>query len=120
MPVNVSTHEPFVDVFHGVRVPDPYRWLEDRISQPTQHWIEVQQQQHNNYFEHLPGIEALRARVCKLLNRDTLDQPTVVGTSLFFCRRRKGEEQASIYLRNAETVTSDPSLTRHAWGPTLP
>jgi len=103
MPVNVSTHEPFVDVFHGVRVPDPYRWLEDRISQPTQHWIEVQQQQHNNYFEHLPGIEALRARVCKLLNRDTLDQPTVVGTSLFFCRRRKGEEQASIYLRNAET-----------------
>jgi prolyl oligopeptidase len=117
MTANVHTHDPFVDVFHGVRVTDPYRWLEDRTSQPTQNWIAVEQRQHSNYFEHLPGIEALRTRVSKLLNIETLNQPAMVGTNLFFCRRRKGEEQASIYLRNTDTGDERSLVDPSSLGP---
>jgi prolyl oligopeptidase len=117
MAVNVSTHEPIVDVLHGVRVADPYRWLEDRTSQPTRHWIEVEQQRHNNYFAQLPGIVELRARVSSFLDRETLGQPSMVGNRLFFCRRRKGEEQGSIYLRNTETGEERSLVDPSRFGP---
>ena len=42
--------ETVVDTFHGVEVPDDYRWLEEQESPETRAWIEAQ----NSYtLEHL-------------------------------------------------------------------
>jgi len=34
-----STVDPVTEIFHGVSVTDPYRWLEDQDSPRTRAWI---------------------------------------------------------------------------------
>jgi len=34
--------EPVTEIFHGVSVTDPYRWLENQDSPQTRAWIEEQ------------------------------------------------------------------------------
>ena len=46
-----------VDTFHGVAVPDPYRWLDDQNSPETRAWIDAQ----NAYAEQIIGQTPVRA-----------------------------------------------------------
>ncbi len=113
MPVDTLTPEPVIEVLHGVTVVDPYRWLEDRSSPTTQRWLEEQQQLCDDYFSQLPGMDALRARVREFLDVESLEQPARAGSSYFFRRRAKGEEQAALWVRDIvtgeERVLVDPS-----------
>ena len=45
-----------VEEMHGVSIPDPYHWLEDRTSLETQNWID----QQNRYAEEVVGDTPLR------------------------------------------------------------
>ena len=40
-----------VDEMHGISIPDPYHWLEDRKALETQNWIDKQ----NRYTEEIVG-----------------------------------------------------------------
>ena len=52
-----------VDYYHGVAVPDPYRWLEDDTSAETAAWVEAQNNVTLPYLERIPLRAALHARV---------------------------------------------------------
>jgi prolyl oligopeptidase len=43
-----------VDNYHGVKVADPYRWLEDENSEETREWIKAQSNLTKDYFEAIP------------------------------------------------------------------
>jgi len=49
MPVGAPQPEPAVDILHGVKVVDPYRWLEDRDSDQTREWLSEQMRVHERY-----------------------------------------------------------------------
>lgn len=91
------------DVFHGVRVPDPYRWLEDRSLPETEAWILEQKQHCDDYFGSCPVLPEIRSRVQSLLDVEVIDQPVRIGSRYFYRRRFKGEEQASIFVRDLTT-----------------
>jgi prolyl oligopeptidase len=113
MEVGSIKPEPAIDFLHGVKVVDPYRWLEDRTSEETAKWIRRQKQVHDDYFSKLPALGTLRAQVSKYVNVEVLDQPAKAGNYLFFRRRPKDREQAHICVREigsgAERVLVDPS-----------
>src|SRR5690606_40767441 len=66
-----------VDVYHGVRVPDPYRWLEDEASPETRVWIEAQNALSQPFLESIPARERIKARMTELWNYERYDVPIV-------------------------------------------
>ena len=57
-----------VDVLHDVRIPDPYRWLEDADSPETKAWVEAQNAVTMPYLGSLPRRETIKSRLTKLWN----------------------------------------------------
>ena len=51
------------DVLHGVRVADPYRWLEDGQNAEVQAWTEAQSKRTRAYLDSLPFRAPLRAKL---------------------------------------------------------
>jgi prolyl oligopeptidase len=54
------------DVYDGVRVGDPYRWLEDQDSAETKAWVAAENELSGNYFEQLPETKTMGEHVAKL------------------------------------------------------
>src|SRR5437879_8211495 len=52
-----------VDDYHGTRVPDPYRWLEDPDSPESRAWIEAQNRLTAAYLAEIPARHAIRQRL---------------------------------------------------------
>jgi prolyl oligopeptidase len=50
-----------VGAIHGVRVPDPYRWLEDEKSPEVQAWMAAQDDYARDRLRRIPGRDALAA-----------------------------------------------------------
>ena len=100
MPVT-NLHALVEETIHGVVVRDPYRWLEDRSLPETEGWIVDQQRRCDEYFAGCNDLDPLRMRVREYLDVEVIDQPARVAGQYFYRRRGQGEEQASLYVRDA-------------------
>jgi len=101
-----------VDDYHGVRVPDPYRWLEDQNSPETRAWIESQDSYTRSILDGLPGRKALQQRLDALMNVDVIGVPREEGGRYFFSRRKVGQDLPVVYVREGldgpDRVLLDP------------
>ena len=108
-----STLEPVTDVFHGVSVTDPYRWLEDQDSSRTRAWIEAQTCYARAYLDSIPGREHIRDRIREFLAVETYDSLQKVGDRYFFRKRLPDQEQPCICMREGadgeDQLLIDPS-----------
>src|SRR5688572_28927445 len=55
-----------VDEFFGVKVADPYRWMENTESAQTRAWIDEENRITDAYFAGIPAREKIIARLTKL------------------------------------------------------
>ncbi len=99
LPYPASPRGGEVDELHGIRVPDPYRWLEDGKSDDVKKWAEAQDTLTRGYTAKLPGRDALAARFKELFYVESAGTPRFVGGRLFYPRRDAGKEKAAIYWR---------------------
>ena len=60
-PVAVKANQ--VDDYHGVKIADPYRWLEDPDSPQTRAWVGAENAVTFGYLEGIPERVALRNRL---------------------------------------------------------
>ena len=66
-----------VDDYHGTKVADPYRWLEDdvRESQQVADWVEAQNKITFGYLKSIPQRNAIEARLTELWNFEKYGSP---------------------------------------------
>src|SRR5687767_9067201 len=73
-----------VDTYHGTKVPDPYRWLEDDTSADTAKWVEAQNKVTFAYLEKIPFRAQITQRLKDLYNYAKYSAPSRKGDYFFF------------------------------------
>ncbi|HIK54147.1 MAG TPA: hypothetical protein IGS37_03155 [Synechococcales cyanobacterium M55_K2018_004] len=73
-----------VDDYHGVKVADPYRWLEDPNSDQTRAWVEAQNRVTFGYLEGIAERDRLKRRLTELWDYEKYGIPFKQGEQYFF------------------------------------
>ncbi len=97
-----------VDTYWGVKVPDPYRWLEDPDSPETLAWVEAENRLTREYIDGYPDREAIEARIRKLWNYPRVSLPERHGSRYFFARNDGLQNQAVVYVQ--ESLDAEPRV----------
>lgn len=97
-----------VDDYHGVKVPDPYRWLEDADSAQTREWIEAQNELSFGYLERLPTRAEIKERLTQLWNYERVGLPIKRGNRYFYTRNDGLQNQAVLYV--ADSLDAEPRV----------
>ena len=101
------------DFYHGVRVADPYRWLEDDNSPATAGWVAAQNAVTSAYLEGIPPRAEIRQRLAQLWNYERYGVPFKQGTRYFLTRNDGLQNQSVLYtltsLNDPPVVLLDPN-----------
>ena len=93
--------KPVVDIFHGTRVIDNYRWLEKADSPATVKWVAEENAYTRAILDPLPRREALHQRLSELLSIGNVSAPVIAGHHYFYTRREGMQNQPVLYVRDA-------------------
>ncbi len=96
-----TPRDDIVDTLHGVRVADPYRWLEDDASKRVRDWSDAQNARTRATLDALPQRAQLARRLRELLSIGLLGTPRPVAGRIFHSRREGEQKQAALYVRDA-------------------
>ncbi len=114
-----------VEVRHGHRVADPYRWLEELEAPATAQWCAEQDALFAGARDGWLGPvahEALRARLGALADAGYVGAPVWRGTRRFFLRREPGQDHNVLLCADAdgpERVLIDPAALDPSGATTL-
>ncbi|HIK28904.1 MAG: prolyl oligopeptidase family serine peptidase [Oscillatoriaceae bacterium SKW80] len=103
-----------VDDYHGIKVPDPYRWLENLESEETKAWIEAQNQVTFSFLSEIPAREQIKQRLTKLWDYEKYSIPFKEGNRYFYYKNDGLQNQSVLYtltsLDDEPRVLLDPNL----------
>jgi len=102
-----------VDEFHGVKVADPYRWLEDLESEEVSQWVAAQNRLTFGCLESIDGRQRLSERIRELIDYERVSLPARRGSKYFFSRNSGQQNHYVKYwsesLGGEERVLLDPN-----------
>jgi prolyl oligopeptidase len=110
-----------VDDYHGTRVADPYRWLEDVDAADTKQWVVSQNAVTDAYLATIPERERIRGRLTKAWSYPKYGAPFREAGRWFFHENSGLQNQSVLYVTDAldgekrvlldpNTLTSDGTM----------
>ena len=88
-----------VDDYHGTKVTDPYRWMEDLDSEDVSAWVAAQNALTNRYLASLPSRDHFKERISVLWDFPKTTIPTAEAGMLFYRQNSGLEKQSPIFMR---------------------
>ena len=95
-----------VDDYNGVKVADPYRWMEQTDSDETKAWIDAENKLTNSYLSTIPQREALKTRLTELTNYEKFSAPNKITEGLYIYSKNDGLQNQSVLYK--ATSINDP------------
>jgi prolyl oligopeptidase len=89
-----------VDVLHGVKVADPYRWLEEdvRESKEVAAWVEAENKVTIAYLDTIPARKKIAGRLKELWDYPRYSVPFKAGSRYFFSKNDGLQNQAVLHV----------------------
>jgi prolyl oligopeptidase len=102
-----------VDDYHGTKVSDPYRWLENPDAPDSRAWIEAQNKLTFGFLDQIPERKQIKERLTKLWNYEKYSAPFKEGGRYFFYKNDGLQNQSVLYtalsLQDEPRVLLDPN-----------
>jgi prolyl oligopeptidase len=98
----------------GIRVPDPYRWLESQGSPEVRAWTAAQNTLTESFFAQLPRRAEVAARLSRAASAARVSSPFSAGERMFFYENAGLENQPALYVQDRHDtpprVLIDPNV----------
>jgi prolyl oligopeptidase len=104
-----------VDVYHGTKVADPYRWLEDDNSPDTKAWVEAQNKVTFAYLDKIPFRRQLTDRLKKLYDYAKYSAPARKGDFFFFRKNDGLQNQSVLYIQKGLEGKPEVLIDPNTW-----
>ena len=102
-----------IDDYHGVKVADPYRWLEDPDSEESRAWIEAENKLTFGFLDQIPERAKIKERLTKLWDYEKYNPPFKEGGRYFYLKNDGLQNQSVLYtlksLNDEPRVLLDPN-----------
>src|SRR5688500_14886947 len=106
-----------VDEYHGTKVVDPYRWLEDdvRTNPEVAGWVEAQNKVTFGFLESIPEREKIKKRLTELWDYEKYGSPFKAGGRYYFQKNEGLQNQSVLYVQ--ESLADEPRvlIDPNAW-----
>ena len=99
-----------VTKYFGTEVKDPYRWLEDDMSDETGDWVKRQNEVTFGYLKNIPYREELKERLEKLWNYEKVGSPFKEGDYTYFYKNDGLQNQYVIYRHKTGADPKDAEI----------
>jgi prolyl oligopeptidase len=96
------------DIFYGIRIPDPYRWLENYSSPDGLAWIARENKVTEDYLSQIPFRKKIKDELTALVSYGRMTAPRKHGDYYYFRKNSGLENQNPIYR------VTDPADTASA------
>jgi prolyl oligopeptidase len=88
-----------VDEYFGTDVADPYRWLEDDLSEETADWVEAQNEVTFNYLDKIPFRNEIKDRLTEQWNYERISAPSKNGDYYYYSKNDGLQNHSVIYRK---------------------
>ncbi len=104
----LARRDSVVDIYHSIKVPDPYRWLEDPDALETQNWVAKQNELTSNFISSIPVRKRIKTRLKNLMNYPRYSPPYKRGGRYFFWKNDGLQNQSVLYTQ--QTLDGQPAV----------
>ena len=103
------------DSYHGTKVTDPYRWLEDTESEETANWVEAQNKVTFDYLRNISTRQPIVDRLTSLWNYERFGRPFKRGDFYFYSHNNGLQNQSVLYVTNSLESEARVLLDPNQW-----
>ncbi|MFY0652316.1 MAG: S9 family peptidase [Cyclobacteriaceae bacterium] len=90
-----------VDEYFGIKVEDPYRWLEDDLSEETAQWVNAQNKVTFGYLNNIPFRDKIKKRLTELYDFERVSAPKKEGDWEYIYKNDGLQNQSVLYRRKS-------------------
>ena len=87
------------DFYHGIEVSDPYRWLEDDMSNETGEWVKIQNKVTSKFLGKIGFRKKLERRIKKLNDYEKIGAPFKEGDYEYFYKNSGLQNHSVVYRK---------------------
>jgi prolyl oligopeptidase len=96
------------DEYFGTKIPDPYRWLEDDMSENTAQWVKEQNEVTFSFLSKIPFRDKIKDRLKEVWNFPKYSTPFKKGKRYYFYKNDGVQNQSVLYF--LDSLNSEPKI----------